>query len=201
MIIYKITNLVNSKMYIGQTSKSIKDRWSKHCSAHSQCPRLKSAIKKYGKDNFKIEEIDRVSCREELNKSEINAIKKYNCIHPNGYNLTSGGRAFCHNNETKAKIGRAHLGSKRSKKVRENISKAAKGRVISEQQKRNIANTLKGRKSLMKGKGKPIRCIDTNTLYSCAFEAANVLGLDARSVNRVASGDRKTTGGYRFRYE
>lgn len=61
MIIYKITNLINNKVYIGLTTKSLTYRWSRHLTEgrnlKNQKP-LYRAIRKYGKGNFQIEEID-----------------------------------------------------------------------------------------------------------------------------------------------
>ena len=94
MIIYKITNKINGKIYIGQTSLSIKDRWSRHCNNDSHCTYLKNAIKKYNKENFIIEEIYIAKNRDELNKLEKSIIKEYNSLYPNGYNLTTGGYRF-----------------------------------------------------------------------------------------------------------
>ena len=201
MVVYKITNKSNGKFYIGQTSTSIKERWSKHCNNGSHCTYLKNAIKKYGKENFIIEEIYIAKDRGELNKLEKAAIIEYNSLYPSGYNLTTGGDAFSHNEETKRKISKAQLGSKRGKEARENMSKAAKGKIISEQQKKDIANTLKGNIPVNKEKGKSVKCIDNNTIYSCASEAAKILKLDPLAINRVASGKRKTTGKLRFKYE
>ena len=52
--IYKITNLVNSKIYIGQTIRSLKERFRQHIYKQG-CTYLHNAILKYGKENFKIE--------------------------------------------------------------------------------------------------------------------------------------------------
>ena len=59
MIIYKITNNINGKIYIGQTTQSLANRWSQHTKEISKCFRMKAAIKKYGKESFSIEEIDK----------------------------------------------------------------------------------------------------------------------------------------------
>ena len=56
--IYKITNKINGKIYIGQTAKSIKERFNQHCLKWSCCTKFKYAINKYGKENFIIEQID-----------------------------------------------------------------------------------------------------------------------------------------------
>ncbi len=61
MIIYKITNLVNNKIYIGQTIKTAEERLKQHIYAatkHITNTHLSYAIRKYGQDNFKIEIID-----------------------------------------------------------------------------------------------------------------------------------------------
>ena len=91
MIIYKITNLVNGKLYIGQTTQDLQTRWYKHCHSSSGCVALHNAIKRYGKDNFSVEVIDRATNRSELNDKEKYWIGQYNSISPNGYNLTTGG--------------------------------------------------------------------------------------------------------------
>ena len=96
--IYKITNLVNNKNYIGQTINSIDKRFKKHLSqvnCKNICSALYSAINKYGKDNFMVESIIVGNyTKDELNDLEMFYIKKYNSLSPNGYNLQSGGNSF-----------------------------------------------------------------------------------------------------------
>lgn len=92
--IYKITNIINGKIYIGQTKQDLKKRIRQH---RSNSKRLKtylySSMIKYGKDNFKFEKlIDGNFTREKLNELEIKFIQYYNSNNSNiGYNLTSGG--------------------------------------------------------------------------------------------------------------
>lgn len=93
-IIYKIQNNINGKIYIGQTIRSLKIRFQKHCNlsslsvAESNMP-IKKAIKKYGKQNFTITEIESVD-DSLLNEREIFWIKYYDSFN-NGYNATIGG--------------------------------------------------------------------------------------------------------------
>lgn len=93
MIIYKVTNMVNGKLYIGQTTRTLEQRWREHCCSSSQCTYLHNAIVKYGKENFKIEQIDIALDQEELDYKEQQYIKCYDTLVPNGYNLTTGGNA------------------------------------------------------------------------------------------------------------
>lgn len=92
--IYKIENLINHKVYIGQ-SRKIESRWVKHKSAcfnenaHEYNTPLYRAIRKYGLNNFSFEIIDECDIKE-LNDKEKYWIAKYNSFF-NGYNLTLGG--------------------------------------------------------------------------------------------------------------
>jgi group I intron endonuclease len=92
MIIYLVTNLINGKMYIGQTTQLLRRRWNQHCRVDKRgCSILYRAIKKYGKENFIIEVITICSSIEEMNYREVFYIKLFNTMSSNGYNQTSGG--------------------------------------------------------------------------------------------------------------
>lgn len=72
-IIYKITNLINGKIYVGRTTQDIQVRFKQHC-----CDRLRvlpKAIKKHGKENFKIEQICKV-CNEKDNRIKRTSVYK-----------------------------------------------------------------------------------------------------------------------------
>ena len=92
--IYKITNMLTHKCYIGETKKNNPYlRWNEHQSKIEKgigCPALQDAVKKYGISNFKFEVL--IICfDEDRYKFEKEYIQKYNSIAPNGYNLTKGG--------------------------------------------------------------------------------------------------------------
>lgn len=93
--IYKITNNINGKIYIGQVyNKSINDRFIRHCDSASKIPKsyLARAIHKYGKENFKVEQIEECYSVSELNEREKYWIAYYNSTNGEiGYNLTPGG--------------------------------------------------------------------------------------------------------------
>ena len=93
--IYKVTNKINGKIYIGQTIQSVKDRWYRHCgksgiSKAELNTHFKRAILKYGKENFTIETIEMCDSTK-LNDREKFYISYYNS-YINGYNSTIGGQ-------------------------------------------------------------------------------------------------------------
>jgi len=86
MIIYKITNNVNGKFYIGKTIKSAEERFQKHRYSHqNQNTHLYNSMRKHGFENFSIEVIEEVE--NDINERECYWIKHLN---PH-YNMTSGG--------------------------------------------------------------------------------------------------------------
>ena len=92
MLIYTITNLINGKQYVGQTSATMNRRMTIHKAHSKTCSYpLYSAFKKYGLASFLMEKIDMAETREELNNKEIMWISKLNTITPNGYNIQPGG--------------------------------------------------------------------------------------------------------------
>ena len=91
--IYKITNILNDKIYIGKTNSTIEQRWKQHCSdrKRTRCEKrpLYDAMNKYGIENFTIEEVEQCS-PEEASEREKYWIEYYGSF-KNGYNATSGG--------------------------------------------------------------------------------------------------------------
>ena len=88
--LYKITNLINGKSYIGQ-SINPEHRFVSHISRaknDSDNSPIHSAIKKYGKENFKLEILE---WSEDYNQREKELIIEYNTLSPNGYNVAKGG--------------------------------------------------------------------------------------------------------------
>ena len=94
MIIYKITNLIDQKIYIGLTTCTLKERWQNHKGCVKSDPRhLYRSMRKYGIENFKIEIVEETDSLEKLAQLEDYYINLYNSRDPNiGYNLSAGGQ-------------------------------------------------------------------------------------------------------------
>lgn len=97
MIVYKVTNLLTDKIYIGCTEKSLNSRRSSHL-GNSKSSKdshyhhyFKSVIREFGIENFKWEIVEEIGSREEMYVREKFWIKELNTIYPSGYNQTEGG--------------------------------------------------------------------------------------------------------------
>lgn len=158
--IYKITNMVNGKVYIGQTN-DIYTRWRKHKYTYENPKEnnqvIYRAMRKYGLENFSFEII--LECEEwELNEWEIYFIEIYksyiNRKDSNGYNQNKGGggvRGLKMSKETKEKM----------KKSKKNISKETKQKM-----KENHADVSRGKHPNAK------KVICENKVFDCARDCA-----------------------------
>ncbi len=213
-VIYKITNKLDSKSYIGQTI--IKNPW-KRISYHFNRPLTKRgidlsnrAILKYGKENFIWEIIASAYNRENLNYLEQYFIKYYNTMSPNGYNLQSGGaEGWKFPEEVKRKISEIKKGKlargKSAKGVPKSpehclaMSKSRKG-FTSEARKQAARNAAKfpsekriasWAKRKMTG-NKLIKAINLKTkeehIFSSMSICARTLKLENSCISRVCRG-------------
>lgn len=150
--VYKHTNKINSKVYIGQTCQSPERRWNKG-KGYKGSTYFYSAILKYGWDNFEHEILFDGLTLEEANRVEKDLIAKYksnNKIY--GYNLMDGGLNGLPNEETKQKLSDSHMGQKgywtgkhRSEETKEKLRKASTGRIKTKEEKEKISKSNKGK--------------------------------------------------------
>lgn len=149
-VIYKITNLVNGKIYVGQTKKSLKERFQEHSCTDYPIGR---GIRKYGKENFTIEPLEECETREQLNECEIFWIAELKSKSPNGYNLTDSGDGVSgciFTDESKAKMSLSHRGQtawnkgiKASAESRAKMSAAQKRRFKNPAEREKISKSIK----------------------------------------------------------
>lgn len=214
MVIYKITNLIDGKVYIGQTTQTIDARIREHkkrIKSGRDCP-LYSAIRVFGWEAFSIEVIDKAATRTELNEKEVYWIAKYNCVTPLGYNLTKGGSGtlgYRHTDKDKSKMralkqgmyegeNNPFYGKHHSKEQIEKWKSQRKGRQLTQTWKENISKT---RKRI------PIVDIDTGEVFESARHVARYYGKNpdhgsSGSVSKVCRKVPKfiTFCGHRFEF-
>lgn len=205
--IYKITNTVNNKVYIGKTEKiNPIDRWSEHkndmLKETAEVRPLYRAIKKYGIDNFVFEIIEKTN---EPEKREIELIKEYNSYigfyQSNGYNATLGGDGRKYIDEEK--VISLYL-----ENLKNSITLVAKELDISSDTasailKRNGIE-IKETKTFL---SKKILQIDKETndviqSFNSGHEAARFLGDERKRqhIEEVCKGIRKSAYGFKWKY-
>lgn len=219
MIIYKSTNNITGKVYIGQTILTLEKRIKNHLiesKTNKKRPFLTS-LKKYGSNNFTFETIDSANNLDELNDKEIYWINYYNSVSPNGYNVTGGGQG-------KKMIRTDELGKRISDGLKnsEKWQKLLKNKEYLKKRETNFIGWNKGKKFTPEHKEKiwkknKERILDFNKSTSKKWivvdkdnniiritgkeEYFNSLGMDAGDVSRMSKTlnegkNRKRYNGY-----
>lgn len=210
MICYKITNLINNKVYIGVTKNTLSKRWNEHKSKSNSSNRhLYKSIKKYGICNFNIEVIKIFDNEVDMYNYEIESIKKYKSTNRLfGYNNSIGGEKSSKGKrlslETKEKISKYQKNRLRlphSEETKKKMSEKAKGRdmkkaVISSANKRR-GNPSKNRVAVYQFDllGNFIKKFDSYT------EASYSVNGVTSAFNALKRGKLKTYKGYKWKVE
>lgn len=203
MVVYLITNLINGKQYVGQTTQALEERWRLHLSERSGCLALKSAIDKYGKDNFIIEPLMSCNSLEELDKSESSAIQSLNTLSPAGYNLTTGGERPSFSAESRLKMSKSGKVRKSiSSDTRNKLSERMKGEKNHNFGKKFSADYRKklsvSRAGKSPRKGHKILCCQSGRIYSSLSEASKDLSINVGYLHQILNGKRKSAKGLTF---
>ena len=202
--IYKITNTVNNKVYIGKTERTVSIRFKEHCRASqrynedSEKRPLYSAMNKYGVDKFIVEEIEETDHPEERERYWI----EYYGSFKTGYNATSGGD------------GRKYLDYdvlietyKQTLSIKETAEICGcDERHLSEILKSHNVQIRTQQEYFQQVRGKLINQYTLAGEYLSTYpslrEAARAIGKDggASHINDVCKGKRKTAYGYIWKY-
>lgn len=141
--LYKLT-FESGKCYIGQTIGKIKTRMVRHRQGVKWGSKLAvhNAWRKYGEPKFEI--IGEYESQEDLHQAEIKAIKEYNTLIPNGYNISKGGdTAPSKNPIVAAKISELAKGRSHTKKTKKLLTKKLKERWQDPEYQEKVSKGLK----------------------------------------------------------
>ena len=190
--IYKITNKINNKIYIGQ-SIDIERRWWEHKHDDNHNSLIHLAIKKYGEKNFTFEIIEECN-QNQLDEREQYWIKTYNSFEE-GYNLTRGGNSGFYYDITAI--------YKEYEKL-QNIAQTAKVIGCSAGTVRKVIRFYGINHSEMQ-EDKPVEQIDTKTLkviktYATIQDAADAMKVNRDAISMAASGKHNSSSGYFWRF-
>jgi group I intron endonuclease len=216
--IYKITNIITNKCYIGETKEKMPEtRWKQHKRTIEKgigCPALQNAVKKYGIDNFTFKVL--IICfDEERFKFEKEYIKKFNSIAPNGYNLTKGGEGGGfygkkHSQETINKISNT-LKNKyiNNNDLRKNVTEKNKNLMNLKETKEKITNSVLNTERCKSLKENKLSFKDLTvevsqyTLdgifinkYNSIKQAEIETCVSAKTISKVINYKQKTSGGF-----
>lgn len=222
--IYKTTNLINNKIYIGQHKRNYFDERYKGSGKE-----IMKALKKYGRENFKVEIIEWCYNLQDLNDAENTYVDYYKKLYGRQcYNIAEGGNGYVSK----------YLSDEGKEELRKKVSNTLKGRVITELHRQRISKGLKGykkskehiekiaakhrglkwsdesRKNLSKArKGtlpacstlKPVEqlSLDGNLLncFHSINTASKETGIYCTSISKCCNNKRKTAGGYIWRFK
>ena len=153
MLIYKATNTINNKYYIGQTIRSLEKRIDGHLK-DSKNPKFyfHFAIKKYGIEKFKWTILEFCYSQKELDEKEMWYIKHFKSFGEVGYNLTEGGSGSgghkC-SEESRKKMSEYHKGKKMSEETKKKMSDSQKGKKLgthpSDETRKKMSDSQKGK--------------------------------------------------------
>lgn len=226
--IYKHTNTINGKIYIGMTC-DFEERCGPHGVRYTsdKYSLFRRAIKKYGWDAFTHEILESGLTWDEANEREIFYIAKYKCNvvrYPElnaGYNLTDGGCGTKGNplsEEAKAKLsarnsgpGNPRYGCTLSDETKAKISAANKGRFVGsksplygkKQTPEHIAKAKANRPDqhgANNPKARSVICLDTGVIFPTIKDAAAWAGVSYMNIVHVCRHDQLTAGGYHWSY-
>ncbi len=222
--VYKITNTVNNKIYVGQTMFTLVRRMNEHVrkALNGDTSPLHKDMAKYGIENFTIEEIDFAENLEQLNYKEKFWAEYLNSYDENiGYNHDQCGHNRCHTQETKDKISKINSGkfsgennpmyrkhhSEQSRKAMSDFAKINNkgennpmyGKTQKESSKEKMKQRWKdNREKRIALHNKKCICVETRMIFDSQKSAAEYYSVSVSLVNASVAG-LKTVHGYHIK--
>ena len=163
MIIYKVMNKINNRMYIGQTTRTLDERQRDHFAdvRRGSATYFHNALRKYGAENFDWSVIDEAANEQELNEKERYWISFYKSC---AYNIAKGGdggsgpkteetrrkmsasrKGIVYSEETRRKLRIANTGKVRSAEMNQKNRERQLGKVLSEETRQKMSASRLGK--------------------------------------------------------
>lgn len=198
--VYKHT-FPNNKIYIGITSINPLKRWKNGEGYRTQL--VYRAIKKYGWDNIQHEIICEGLSKKEAEQKEIELIAEYKSTNLEfGYNISLGGSIVEITNEIRQKMSKAHLGVPLSESHKEGLKRGRAKRLVQPNTGKHLSENWKD--AVAKSVSKSVNQFDINGNFIASYfgqkEASKITGISCSNIMRCCKGERKTAGGYIWRY-
>lgn len=192
--VYMHKNKINGKVYIGMTSLLPTTRFGNNGKQYSRNVPFTEDILKYGWDDGFYHEILYSGLTEkEACETEQRPIQEYDSTNPEfGYNQSVG----CE----KAHYGyKLNLSDDERNRRRENVQKDSVWK-LNKQKKIGFNNPMYGKYYGLHHAAKPVMCIETGEVFSCAKEAGDKVGVGNSHITAVYRGHRKTSAGFHWKY-
>ena len=214
--VYKHINKLNGKVYVGQTSLGVNDRWKNGKGYKNGI--FRNAIKKYGWDNFEHIIVKENISKKEADLLETALIKEYKELGLS-YNITDGGEGapgYRHTKETRKKMSAKSKGRKFPEHVKLMVSARFKGVPFTEEHKLKISIALRGRRKSEEARLKMklshnyhdlvkiVKCDKIGNIictYPSIAEASRDTGVLQTHISRCARGKRPSAGGFKWKYK
>lgn len=209
--VYKHTNKINNKVYIGQTCQKPEYRWGKNGNNYIQCPYFWKAIQKYGWENFQHEILETDIPQNKINEREQFYILQYESYKEDrGYNCSKGGQN-CPNTISEATREKYRENMKKRWEqpgYKEYFSQLMKDKYADEQYYNSHVRAQlseEHRKAIKEAtintshwNEKAVICLETNEIYKSSGEAGRILQINSNNIRSVCTGERRTAGGYHW---
>lgn len=129
--VYKITCVVSGKTYVGQTTRSLRRRWTEHVYDATRGVQVHfyNAIRKYGAESFEVTQLEECPDRETLDDREVFWIRHLNTLEE-GYNCKEGGDSHVWSAEARKRQSERQIGKpgkKHTEEAKRRISEAHRG--------------------------------------------------------------------------
>lgn len=197
------------KKYIGITCQTLELRW-RGGQGYKKNDHFARAILKFGWENFKHDVVEDGLSEEDAKLKEIELIKLYKSHDKRyGYNLDLGGNSgHRFTEESKMKMSLSSTGKKHSAETIQKIRQNGKGLKRSDETRRKMSEAWSGVKNHRFGvrayNAKKVQQLTLDGLeiqvFDSSYDAEKKTGVKSRSIRSVCGGDRKSTGGFRWRF-